>query len=152
VNCKRVLILSLAVAFIGCAPRGAPIYTFQSLETARALALIEPFRAVLKDLEIRVEGGRAFRYDGDDDRAFLAAADAFYMESPGFCPLRDGAFHFLEGRAVFMTIAAKELQVRVFVYDRTERPKLEYTYLNGSSMKKLEVTPCRTASSGGVNN
>lgn len=151
-NRTGALLLSLTVTLTGCATRVTPTYTFQSLESARGLILIEPFRTVLNDLEIRIESGQAFRYDGDDDRAFLAAADAFYTTSPGFCPLREQAFHFLETQAVFMTIAAKELQVRVFVYDRTERPKLEYAYLNGSSTKKLEVTPCRTVGGTGVNN
>jgi hypothetical protein len=148
VKIARVL-LSLGVALVACTPRITPNYTFEPVGEDRALELAKPFQKVLDELGIRMDSGQSFRYEGDDDRAFLVAADGFYTAASGFCPLQSNAFHFLEDRAVFMTVAAKGLQVRLFVYDRSARPRFEFAYLNAESVKKLEVTPCRTA--GGAN-
>jgi hypothetical protein len=138
-------LLLFCITLAACAPRVN--YSFEATEGAKASELIEPFRNVLERFEIRNASGVAYRYDGNDEKAFLVAADRFYAESPGFCPLQSNAFHYLDGQAVFMTIAAKKTDIRLFVYDRSKFPQLIFAYYTAVSAKQLEVTPCRTMSS-----
>ena len=76
---------------------------------------------------------------------FLVAADRFYLENLGFCPLFENAFQYIPDRAIFMTIVAKGLEIRLFVYDRSDLPRLEFAYFQGAAKEELATSSCRTA-------
>jgi hypothetical protein len=138
-----------ALLLVGCAPRTVPdAYSVVFLETAPSVAseLSLPFAQVLASLEIRLDSGTAFRYEGADNNAFLAAIDRFYLENPGFCPL-EKAFYSAENKTTLMTLAAKPntTQIRAFIYDLASRPKLSFAYFVGLSRTVQKTAPCRSA-------
>jgi hypothetical protein len=140
----KYLIL-LILAFSSCVPAEVKAtYTFSDLEPAKTTELSNVFQPVFQQLGIRIGGGKAFRYEGKDDRAFLATIDRFYLEHPGFCPLQD-AFFVAPDQSLYMTLAAKDFEVAAFIYDQSRRPSLIFAYLGGKSIKKIPTIPCRTA-------
>jgi hypothetical protein len=140
----KLFFLIVLLVLISCVPRATPI-SFDLVGDRRSNDLQAEFQAVLKTMKINVNGGKAYRYVGTDERAFLVAADQFYRENPGFCPLFENAFQYIRDRSIFMTIAAKGLEVRLFVYDRSDLPRFEFAYFQGVAKEKLAVSPCRTA-------
>jgi hypothetical protein len=151
---KWLVAISLA-AFIGCAPqvKAPDAYTvpFPDASPEIANTLLKAFTTTLKDLGITLtlEGVKAYRYEGVDDRAFLAATDRFYLDVPGYCPL-ERAFYYADNKTTLMTLAAKpnSNQVRAFIYDLATRPKLVFAFYFGTSRTPLKIAPCRTA--GGI--
>jgi hypothetical protein len=140
------MIVALVTA---CAPKAVPnAYSvpFQSLPSTEAVMLSEPFQATLTSLGIvlNISESKVFRYEGTDDRSFLAAVDRFYLESPGFCPL-EKAF-YPGANNISMTLAAKSgtTQVRAFMYNLSTRPKLVFAYIFGTSRNPLKTAPCHT--------
>jgi hypothetical protein len=133
---------------VGCAPRTAPdalsvVFVAAPVSLANELSL--PFAQTLATLDIRLEQGTAFRYEGADNNAFLAAIDRFYLENPGFCPL-EKAFFYADNKTTLLTLAAKPntTQIRAFIYDLAGRPKLSFAYFVGSSRSVQKTAPCRS--------
>jgi hypothetical protein len=123
-------------------------YKFLPLTENVGLELVNPFKDQLKNLEIQLGSGMAYQYDGNDSRAFLVVVDRFYQEHPGFCPLVENGFLYLENQpGLFMTLAAP-LQpqagnpVIALVYDQTFKLKLTFVSLKGASRKVLAVNKC----------
>ena len=141
---KRFCLVFLMI-MVSCVPRASIQYNFDLIGEKQASDLPVEFQAELNSMDITVGKGTAYRYAGTDDRAFLVAADRFYLENPGFCPLFENAFRYIPDRAIFMTIAAKGLEIRLFVYDRSDLPRLEFAYFQGVAKKKLATSPCRIA-------
>jgi hypothetical protein len=140
---RATLLGFLMVGLMSCIPSQVK-YEYINLPQSQVQALSAPFVNDLTKAGIKLETGSAYRYDGSDDRAFLATIDRFYLENPGFCPVENG-FFFLEDRQLYLTLAAKDFQVRAFIYDQSLRPKLLFAFINASSATKLPVTPCQTA-------
>ena len=141
----KYLIVLLVLVINSCVPVEVKAdYVFSDLEPAKATELSTVFQPVFKQLGIRIGTGKAFRYEGKDDRAFLATIDRFYLEHPGFCPLQN-AFFAAPDQSLFMTLAAKDLEIAAFVYDQSRRPNLVFAYLDGKSTKKIPTVPCKTA-------
>ena len=135
-------LLTLTLALISCAPtvvapRLEPV-------SGDALAWSREFTDVLTHYRIGLTRGQVYRYDGADERAFLAAVDGFYLEAPGYCPTVD-AYQLAATGTLQMTLAAKDNGVRALIYDLSAKPRFIYAILEGSSAEKLPVTPCRTA-------
>jgi hypothetical protein len=108
--------------------------------------MVASFSEVARRFELRItDGGQtASRYSGSDGNAFLFIVDRFYAQHPGFCPLEVNGFHaHLEGK-VFLTLAAKGLEVRGFVYDLSARPAVTFAFFAASSPTVLKTQPCRT--------
>jgi hypothetical protein len=141
----KLFFLVVLLVLTSCVPRATQI-SFDVVGERHSNDIQAEFQVVLKTMKITVDGGKAYRYTGTDGRAFLVAADQFYRENPGFCPLFENAFQYIPDRSIFMTIAAKGLEVRLFVYDRSDLPRLEFAYFQGVAKEKLAVSPCRTAS------
>lgn len=132
----------LGVLLVGCAPRAdGPRITFTSLGMAEYTALITPFKADLAAVGIQVTRASVFGYAGSDPQAFNVATRDFYARSPGFCPVQ-GGFLSASERPVYLTLAARGNEVRGFVYDQTQRPKLTFAYFEGTSTAPLERQPC----------
>jgi hypothetical protein len=137
---------------VGCAPSAnTPDYVLESLPRDAAHALIAPFSSVLRRLELRVqdETQTASRYDGTERNAFLFIVDRFYQQNPGFCPLETNAFHADASGKVFLTLAARGLEVRGFVYDLAARPAVTFAVFAASSQSVLNTQPCRTVNASG---
>ena len=133
---------ALALLFIACAPAvNAPRFEAVGGE---ALAWTRDFADVLEYHRISFTAGQLYHYSGNDDKAFLAAVDGFYLEMPGYCPIKDG-YHVAPIGALQMTLAAKGSGVRALIYDLSRKPAFTYAILAGSSQQPLPVTPCRTA-------
>ncbi len=137
--------LVFVMVMVSCVPRASIQYNFDLIGEKQASDLPIEFQTELKNMGITTGKGTAYQYAGTDDRAFLIAADRFYLENPGFCPLLENSFHFIPNQAVYMTIAAKNLEIRLFVYDRSDLPRLKFAYFQGIAKQKLAVSPCRTA-------
>jgi hypothetical protein len=146
-------VVAILLAFLaGCAPQVKPpdAYSvpFQDASPEVATALAKGFSQTLKDLGVTLmlEGAKAYRYEGVDDRAFLAATDRFYLDAPGHCPL-ERAFYYADNKTTLMTLAAKpnSNQVRAFIYDLAVRPKLVFAFYSATSRAPLKTVPCRTA-------
>jgi hypothetical protein len=130
-----LLLVSCAPAVV--APRFEPV-------AGDALNQSQEFTEILEHYKITLTNGKLYRYDGNDERAFLAAVDAFYLEKPGFCPVVDGYYVTPNGQHQ-LTLAAQKTNIRAFIYNLSNKPKFEYAVLEGSSLEPLPVTPCRPA-------
>ncbi len=134
-----------------CAPQTAPSpYSIPFVETSTetATTLLLAFKNTLRTLEITLDTqtAKAYKYEGTNDKAFLAAIDRFYLENPGFCPL-EKAFYYADNKTTLMTLAAKPntTEIRAFIYDLAQRPKLSFAFYQGNSKTPLKTAPCRQA-------
>jgi hypothetical protein len=147
---KPFLIIIL-LAFASCVPVRDPSnpVDFSPLDDKAARDLLEPFRNELQARGILFKAGQAFRYDGQNERAFLAAVDRFYLERPGFCPLLENGFLLSSQADTYATLAApltpeNPPRVAALVYDLRAKPRFVFAVYDGSSRTPLEVTRCRT--------
>jgi hypothetical protein len=141
---KQALAALLLVSLMSCVPAVLQ-YKFNSLDENKAREMVASFIPQLKAIGIQLEDrGTAYQYQGSDERAFLAVVDKFYLEHPGFCPLRD-AFFIAPEQNLYMTVAGKELEVAAFIYDQSQKPNLTFAFFNGKSTKKIPTIPCKTA-------
>lgn len=135
-------LLWLGVLLVGCAPRvSGPSVTFSPLGAAEYTALITPFQTDLAAAGIQVTRASVFGYTGGDPEAFNVATRDFYARSPGFCPVQ-GGFLSASDRPVYLTLAVRGNEVRGFVYDQGQRPKLTFAYFEGQSRQALERQAC----------
>ncbi len=146
---KKNIFLILIFVLAACVPVNNKVeYAFAPLSEQTGLELTKPFDDQLKMLGIRLGPGLAYQYNGNDSRAFLFVVDRFYLEHPGFCPLAENGFLYLENNTgLFMSLAAPiEPQtgnpVIALVYDQNAKPKLRFVSLQGSSRTILPVTKC----------
>jgi hypothetical protein len=146
---KKLPLMAVIFGLVACVPVSQKVeYKFLPLTENVGLELVKPFKDQLKSLEIQLGSGVTYQYDGNDSRAFLVVVDRFYLEHPGFCPLIENGFLYLENQpGLFMTLAAPlEPQVGnpviALVYDQTFKPKLTFVSLKGSSRKVLAVNKC----------
>lgn len=149
-----LLVSAAALLLAACAPAAgtAPVPTAGPAEfavgpadPAAAERLLAPFRADLAALGVTIERVAAFRYEGSDPDAFVAAINAFYRRNPGHCPLRE-AFYVAPDALRFMTVASDDgTSVRAFLYDQSRRPRLLYAYLEGVAARRLPAIRCETA-------
>ena len=140
---KRVL-LGLAILLSACAPRQAatPELPLTALDANAYHTLADGFTPVFQGLGITVKTASVYAYTGMQEGAFNEALARFYRLNPGFCPLTD-AFYPSADQPVYMTLIAKGSEVRGFVYDQGERPKLKFAYLQGTSATTLPTVACR---------
>jgi hypothetical protein len=148
-NSIRNLVISTGLLLLSaCVPASSspPNYAFETLPRETGQAMVRGFGSVLRDLEIQItlNPESALRYSGSDSNAFLFIVDRFYQQNPGFCPLEKSGFHPDSSGKVFLTLAAKGLEVRGFVYDLSSRPAVTFTTFSGSSRGVLKTQPCRT--------
>jgi hypothetical protein len=144
-----LLVSSAVLVLSACAPTSTtPNYTFEALPRDTAVSMVQDFASVLQSLEITWQRGSevASRYGGSDGNAFLVIVDRFYELNPGFCPLEKNGFHADASGKVFLTLAAKGLEVRGFVYDLSSRPAVSFVTFSASSRAVLKTQPCRTVS------
>jgi hypothetical protein len=141
---KQALFTFILLFLASCVPAVLQ-YKFNSLDENKAREMATSFIPQLKAIGVQLEDrGTAFQYQGIDERAFLAVVDKFYLEHPGFCPLQD-AFFIAPEQNLYMTVAAKELEVAAFIYDQSQKPNLTFAFFNGKSSKKIPTIPCKTA-------
>ena len=141
------LVLILMLVLSACAPSVSETrLEFKPLEISVAARLLEGFKPVLKDLKVTLEPVSAFQYVGSDDQALFGAVDVFYQQNPGFCPLENGFYSSPTVNRVFLTLAAKGLEVRGFVYNLSSKPGFVFGFARGTSLKELKVKPCQTVS------
>ncbi|MGX9688466.1 hypothetical protein ACTQ9L_15145 [Deinococcus wulumuqiensis] len=142
---KRVLCAVMAgLALAGCAPRASQTQAalpVTPLGEPEYRALIAPFSEDLQALGVQVERASVYRYTGTAPDAFAQATREFYQRYPGFCPLQ-GGFFAAENRPVFLTLAARGTEIRGFVYDQAERPRLPFAYFEGRSRETLGPAVC----------
>ena len=144
-NSSLVLILVLLLS--ACVPSASETkLEFKSLKLSVTLKLLESFKPVLRDLKITLEPVSAFQYIGTDDQALFGAVDVFYQQNPGFCPLENGFYASPTANRVFLTLAAKGLEVRGFVYVLSSKPGFVFGFARGASVAVLKVKPCPTVS------
>jgi hypothetical protein len=109
---KAIWWLSMLLLSSACVPRAAAPdpYTVPFIEATSEVTnqLLEPFTSTLSSLGITVspETAKAYRYEGNNDTAFLAAIDRFYLENPGFCPL-EKAFYYADNKTTLITLFTK---------------------------------------------
>lgn len=142
--------IGLLMLVSACAPAVTSAnFEYAPLSATTAQAMVQGFAPTLEGLAINLERGSetALRYAGSDQQAFLAIIDRFYQQNPGFCPLERGGFHSDTSGKVFLTIAAKGLEVRGFVYDLSARPRIDFALFAGSSAVVLKTQACRTVGS-----
>ena len=141
------LLVMLVLLLSACVPSASETkLEFKPLEISVAARLLEGFKPVLKDLKVTLESVSAFQYVGSDDQALFGAVDVFYQQNPGFCPLENGFYSSPTVNRVFLTLAAKGLEVRGFVYDLSSKPGFVFGFARGVSLKELKVKPCQTVS------
>jgi hypothetical protein len=141
---KQALVAFFLLSLAACVP-AAVQYKFNNLGEIKAREMATTFIPQLKAIGVQLEDrGTAYQYQGSDERAFLAVADKFYLEHPGFCPLQD-AFFIAPDQSLYMTVAAKDLEIAVFIYDQSQKPNLTFAFFNGKSTTKIPTVPCRTA-------
>jgi hypothetical protein len=132
------------LGLVACAPSSAPPeQPWQAADEAVLTVLRTPFVELLQTRGITLGVGQAFRYEGSDERVFLQVIDQFYRQHPGFCPVERG-FAAAPDRPLYITLAANGLDVRALVYDQSRKPKLSFSFIQGSSLSALPTTPCRT--------
>ncbi|AFZ67197.1 hypothetical protein [Deinococcus peraridilitoris] len=115
----------------------------RALGEAEYRSLVPGFEGTFQELGIEVRQASVYAYEGVELGAFEQALNRFYQLNPGFCPLQN-AFFTRGDDLVFMTMTANGRNVRAFVYDQRQRPKLIYGYLSGQSTETLPTTMCRT--------
>jgi hypothetical protein len=151
---------TLALGLAACAParQGPPVrpeFTFNPQSETVTAALSQAFKSPLYDARIRLGKGKSFKYEGTDQRAFLAMIDRFYLEHPGFCPV-ENAFLFDQEHQVYLSLAAhpgtgigaaspEAREVRVLVYDQSQQPQLTFAFFEGLSTNPITASPCRTS-------
>jgi hypothetical protein len=133
-----------ALSLFACAPAASrsPDLPVVRLEDRVLNALVAPLEETIASLGITVVGGEAYRYDGQEDAAFPQAVNRLYRDNPGFCPLEE-AFYPAPSGTRFMTVLARGKEVRLFVYEQAERPKLTFAYLRGMSDDAVPAVACR---------
>jgi hypothetical protein len=148
---KTLLLCVLgAFALSGCAPRTQETKTLPPQVTVTSNLdtyeyLLAPFKEDLQALGIQVARYQTFVYDGGDPDTFIKAINQFYRQYPGFCPL-ENAFFAASNQVQFMTLAGNNSeQVRGFLFDHSQKPKLTYGYIEGISSQMLKATVCETA-------
>jgi hypothetical protein len=140
-NNSQVCILGALVCLVvACAP--AVNLTFQTQSGTQAQQMVGSFKDVFSYYQVQIKEQMAYRYDGNDERAFLLAIDQFYLANPGFCPMVDG-FHVSSDGTLQLTMAAKKEQVTALIYDLRNKPKFEYTIASGISQTTPATRPCR---------
>ncbi len=146
-NRNSSLVIILVFLFSACAPSASDTkLEFKPLELGVTSRLLESFKPTLKDLKITLEPVGAYQYAGSDEQALFGAVDVFYQQNPGFCPLENGFYASPTANRVFLTLAAKGLEVRGFVYDLSSKPGFVFGFARGISVKELKVKPCQTVS------
>jgi len=130
--------LVVGVLLSSCAPRvtSQPDLPVTALGEAEGQALVQGFLPALSEAGVTVTRVSAFAYQGSQGGAFEQATRRFYALNPGFCPVQ-GGFLTRGSDYVYLTLAARGLDVRAFVYDQTNRPTLTYAYLEGKSTEAL---------------
>lgn len=137
---KRGALLGL-LALAGCAPRMTAPPSFSAANPQVYRALIAPFEADLRVAGVTFSKASVYEYRGTDPNAFQQATNDFYRRYPDFCPAQGGFLSATE-RPVYLTLAVKGSEVRAFVYDQSERPKLRFAYAEGVSAVSLERAVC----------
>ena len=147
---------ALGALMMSCAPANQvrvpkADYLFTPLAATAVSTLAQPFKSNLERVGITLEEGQAFGYEGDDERAFYAAVDKFYLEHPGFCPVENAFLN--AANSLYLTVAARPAarpgdpgtvgEVWAFVYDQSRKPKLTFAFVKGSSSRAIAGTPCR---------
>jgi hypothetical protein len=151
---------TLALGLAACAPakQAAPVrpeFSFNPQSETITEALGQVFKAPLAEDRVRLGKGKSFKYEGTDQRAFLAMIDRFYLEHPGFCPV-ENAFLFDQEHQVYLSLAAhpgtgigavspEAREVRVLVYDQSQQPQLTFAFFEGLSTSAVTANPCRTS-------
>jgi hypothetical protein len=151
---------TLALGLAACAPakQGPPLrpeFTFNPQSETITAALGQAFKAPLSEARVRLGTGKSFKYEGTDQRAFLAMIDRFYLEHPGFCPV-ENAFLFDQEHQLYLSLAAhpgtgigaaspEAREVRVLVYDQSQQPQLTFAFFEALSTNPITASPCRTS-------
>jgi hypothetical protein len=142
----------VGIVLVGCAPatKEAPKPQFQEVvfgSNDDFKHLLEPFNSQLANLGVkRIDKYRAYKYVGSDDSGFIQAINDFYLTYPGFCPLVDNAFYPAQNGIVFMTLASNNSpQLRGFLYDQSQKPRLTYAYFEASGESSFASISCKTA-------
>lgn len=147
-----LLVLSLGIGFVGCAPTPRPAPQVVAPQATRLTVnsealfneLVAPFRFDLEQLGISITSFEAFEYQGNNENVFFQATNDFYTNNPGYCPL-ENAFYASETALSFMTLASDNATtVRGFLYDQSKRPALTYAYFKGTATQSLAAIVCET--------
>jgi hypothetical protein len=149
VNCAMRYFALLALVLVACAPSvqntGSSSLPVTEASEETLVMLLAPFANTFNHLGIVVTEGKAYRYEGDDVNAFIQAINEFYRTNPGFCPLKQG-FYPAESGVQFMTLAGRNTtEIRGFLYDQSQRPRLTYAYFEGTASQVFTATVCETA-------
>jgi hypothetical protein len=142
------------VLLAGCAPRiveapPAPPLEVTPLGSDAFTVLITPFGQTLGELGVaKYDSYSAYRYNGVENDSFIRATNEFYLRNPGFCPLVDTAFFAADNGVIFMTLAGNNTnELRGFVYDQSQRPRLTYAYFAVRGNGPFQAIVCETAKS-----
>jgi hypothetical protein len=145
-------LLAVWVLLTGCAPAAKQDPKPQFVEVVQGSSddfkrLLEPFNSTLSNLGVkRITSYRAYKYTGNDDSGFIQAINDFYLTYPGFCPLVDNAFYPAQNGIVFLTLASNNSpQIRGFLYDQSQKPRLTYAYFEASGESSFSSISCKTA-------
>lgn len=136
----------LATARVVEAPPPPPLEV-TPLGSTEFNVLVAPFGTTLGSLGVvKYDRFAAYRYSGVEDDAFIRATNEFYLQNPGFCPLADTAFFAAENGVQFMTLAGNNTnELRGFVYDQSQRPRLIYAYFAVRGNGPFQAIVCETA-------
>ncbi len=133
---KPVFLLLILV--MACAPQAT--YRLSPVTTTTVSEFIADFKPVLDKLGIAIESGVIQQYQSQGE-PLVEITRAFYQEYPGYCPLRNLAFHRSPIRSRFLTITAKGQEMRLFAYE-PEQQGVTYAVVKATAKDIMEVAPC----------
>lgn len=106
--------------------------------------MVSTFNSIFTDLDITIHHIEAYNYQGDDLNTFNKAINQFYHKNVNFCPLKE-AFYTNSQPGVYLTLTGNAgNDIRGFVYDLSQRPRLLYGYIEGYTSTNIEKTSCIT--------
>ena len=141
-----VFLSSLLLLLCSCVPASSTATDDLALSSSQKESfqyLMTPFERDLRELGISLGDYESYEYRGSSQDGFTQAVNTFYRDNPGFCPLGN-AFYASETGLQFMTLAAKGIDVRGFLYDQSRRPALSYAYFDGVAETAQAVIVCET--------
>ena len=145
-----VLTCTMPFLLVACLPSttkskdNGKLFLIETADETVYQQLVIPFEQDLKQLGVKVESHTTFRYNGSDPKAFIQTINDFYRQNPNFCPLKE-AFYAAPNGLIFMTLASdNSTNVRGFLYDHSNKPRLTYAYFKGVSSNILPAIVCDT--------
>jgi hypothetical protein len=126
----------------GCMPQTASSSIAawdQVLPTKEYFALIDPFKPALLERKIKARQAQGFFYPGRGNEVLPLITRRFYALYKGFCPVQESSFYIADDNPIYMTITAKDKEVRLLIYDHTNPLRFRYLFVEARVEVSLPV-------------